>query len=53
MVSTPEIFTDNSPISTGPTMIVKHFSSRKSLYLFTEVLDVKKKIAVRWVGAAK
>ena len=42
MVSTPEIFTDNSPMSPGPPMIVKIFSARKSLCLFTEVLDVKK-----------
>ena len=52
LVYTPEIFTDNSPMSPGPPMIVKIFSARKSLCLFTEVLDVKK-TDVRQVGATK
>ena len=43
MVSTPEIFTDNSPMSPGPPMIAKKCSSIKSLHIFTEFLDVKKK----------
>ena len=34
-------------------MIVKKCSERKSIRLFTEVLDVKKKTAVRRVVAAK
>ena len=53
MVSTPEIFTDNSPVSPRPPMIVKNCSAKQSLRLFTEVLDVKNKTAVCWVGAAK
>ena len=42
MVSNPERFTDNSPISPGPPMMIKNYSARKSLRLLTEVLDVKK-----------
>ena len=53
MVSTTEIFTDNNPMSPGPPMIVKKCSERKSIRLFTEVLDVKKKTTVRRVVAAK
>ena len=52
-MSTPDKFTDNSPIPPGPPMIVKKCSASKSLRLFTEVFDVKKKTAVRRVGAAK
>ena len=44
MVSTPEIFTDNSPMSPGPPMILRNHIARKSIYLFTEVLDVKNKL---------
>ena len=53
MVSTIDIFTDNSPMSPGPPMIVKKCSERKSLCLFAEILDVKSKTAVCRVGAAK
>ena len=53
MVSTPERFTNSGPISPGPSMTVINPSARKSLSLFTEVLDVKSKTAVRRVGAAK
>ena len=53
MVSTPERFIDNSPMSPGPTMVVKKFSARKSLHIFSKFLDVKKKTAARQVGAAK
>ena len=52
MVSNPDRFKDNSPISPGPTTIVKKFSARKPIHLFTEVLDVKKTSVLR-VGAAK
>ena len=41
MVSTSEIFTDNSPMSPVPSMIIKKFSAGKSLRLFTGVLDVQ------------
>ena len=37
----------------GPPTIVKKRSAIKSLRLFTEVLDVKNKTALLWVGAAK
>ena len=53
MVSTPEIFTDNntrSPI-TPPTL--NKPSARKSLCIFTNILYVKNKTAIRRVGAAK
>ena len=53
MVSTPEIFTDNSPMSPGPPTIVKKCSLRKPLHLFTESLDVKNKTTVRWVSTDK
>ena len=53
MVSTTEIFTDNSLMSPGSPMIVKKWSARKSLHLFTEVFDVKKKTAVYRLGSAK
>ena len=53
MVSTPDMFIDNSQISLGPPMIVKKCSAQKSLRLFTEVLYVKNKPSVRRVGAAK
>ena len=53
MVSNTERFTDNIPISPEPPMIVKKCSARKSLRLFTEVLDVKDKTSVRQVGAIK
>ena len=45
MLSTHEIFTDKSAMSPGPTMIVKKCIAKKSLRLFTEVLDVQKKSA--------
>ena len=53
MVSNTERFTDNSPITPGTPIIVKKRSARKSLRLFTEVLDVKNKTTVRRIGAAK
>ena len=53
MVSTSDIFTDNIPMSHGPPMISRNNSARKSLCIFTEVLDVKSKTAVRGVGCAK
>ena len=53
MVSTPELFTNNSLIyyMTPPTL--KKPSARKSLCIFTNILDVKNKTAIRWFGAAK
>ena len=53
MVSTPEGFTNDSPISTMKSTLVKKQRARKSLCLFTNILDVKKKTATRRVGAAK
>ena len=53
VVSNPERLSDSSPISLGPPMNFKNYSARKPLCLFTEVLDVKKKISVRRVGAHK
>ena len=43
MVSTPELFTNNSPRSPMIPTIVKKQSAKKSLSLFTNILDVKKK----------
>ena len=53
MVSTPEGFTDNSPISPMKSTPVKKSRARKSLCLFTNILDVKNKTANRQVGATK
>ena len=50
IVSTTGIFTDNSPISPGPSVTVINPSARKSLCLFNEVLDSRNKTAVLWVG---
>ena len=53
MVSTPELFTDNSPIFPMTSSTIKKPSAQKSLCMFTNVLDVNKKTAYRLVGAAK
>ena len=53
MVYTPEGFTDKSPISPMNPTPVKKPSSRKSLCMFTNILDMNKKTAYRRVGAAK
>ena len=53
MVSTPEGLTDNSTIYPKTPTPVKKLSSRKSLCLFTNILDVKKKTAIRRFGADK
>ena len=44
MVSTPEVFNVNSHISPITSSPVKKPSARKSLCIFTNVLDVKKKL---------
>ena len=53
MVSTTEVFTGNSPRSPMTPTPVKKPSARKSLCLFTNILYVKKKNAIRQVGASK
>ena len=53
MVSTPEGFTDNSPISTMTSKPVKKPSAQKSLCIFTNILEVKKRTTYRQFGAAK
>ena len=53
MVSTPEVFTNKSPISPMKPTPVKKPSARKSLYMFTNILYVNKKTAYRRFGAAK
>ena len=52
LVSTPEIFIDNSPISPMISTPVKKPRARKSLCMFSNVLYVKKN-ACRRVRAAK
>ena len=42
MVSTPEWFTNNSPISPLTSTPIKKSSARKSLCLFTNIFEVKK-----------
>ena len=53
MVSTPEGFTNESPISPITSTPVNKPSARKSLCLFTTILDVKKKTATHQVGDTK
>ena len=53
MVSTTERFTENSPMSPGPSVNVKNPSARKSPRKFTEILDVKKKASVQRLCADK
>ena len=53
MVSTSEVFANNSPISTMKSSPVKKTSAQKSLYIFTNVLDVNKTNSYRQIGASK
>ena len=52
MVSTPEGSTDSSPIPPRTSTTVNKPSAQKSLYMFTNILEVKK-TAYCQVGAAK
>ena len=52
MVFTTEVFTDGSPIYHMTSTPVNKPHARKSLCLFTNILDVKK-TSTHWVGAAK
>ena len=52
MVSTPEGVTYNSPNVPMASTPVKKPSARKSLCLFTNIFDVKKKIEKLRIGAA-
>ena len=51
--STPQIFTDNSSMSPGPSVTVRNPIARKVLRLFTEILDIKKKTSDHWVGDSR
>ena len=53
ILSTPEVFTDNIPNVHMPSTPVKKPSTRKSLCLFTNILDVQPKTAKRHFVAAK
>ena len=53
MVSTPDGFTGNSPMSPRKSVTVKNTSARKSLCHFFEALDVKPKTSVCRFCAAK
>ena len=53
MVSTPELISNNRPISPMAPSPVKKPSARRSLCLFTNILDVKNKTSTCRVGAAK
>ena len=53
MVSTPEIFAYNSTMPPGSSVTVIKTSARKSLFLFTEVWDVKKETDFRRVRSSK
>ena len=53
MVSTPELLTENSPITVGKVIMQKKPSARKFLSQFLVLLDVKQKTAVLRMGALK
>ena len=53
MVSTPDLFTNNSPTSPMTSTPVKKPTARKELCLFTNILEMKNKTTIRLVGAAK
>ena len=53
IASTHEGFTNNSPISPMTSKPIKKPSAQKSLCLFTNIFEVKKKTAYRQVGADK
>ena len=53
MVSTPEGFTNNSPITPMVSTPIKKSRARKLLCIFTNILEVKNKNAYRLVGADK
>ena len=53
MVLTTEVVTDNIPNVPTTSEPVKKPSARKSLCIFTNVLDVKQKTAKRLIVAAK
>ena len=53
MVLTTEVVTYNSPNLPMTSTPVNKSSARKSLYLFTNILDVKNKISKRCIVAAK
>ena len=53
MVSTPKVFTNNSPISPMTSLPVKKQSAQKSLCMFTNIFDVKNESVYRQVGSAK
>ena len=53
MVSIPEVFTDDSTIYPMTPTPVKKPSARKSLCIFTNILDMRKKNSARRVGATK
>ena len=53
ILSTPEGVTYNCPDVPMPSTTVKKPSARKSLYLFTNILDTKPKTEKRRIGAVK
>ena len=53
LLSTPEVFTDKSPNVHMSSTTVKKPSAKKSLCLFTNILDAKPKTAKRRFSAAK
>ena len=53
MVSTPEVFTNNSNRSPMTPKPVKKPSASKSLCIFSKILDAKNKTTTHQVGAAK
>ena len=53
IVSTPEVFTNESTISPMASAPVKKPSDRKPLCIFTNILGMRKKTATRRVGYAE
>ena len=53
MVSTPEVFSENSPLSSGPFMSTKQPKARKPLCKFATTLNVKPKTYIHRICADK
>ena len=53
IASSPGVLTDNGPIYPKTSIPVKKPSTIKSIYIFTNILYVKKKTSIRRVAASK
>ena len=53
MVSTTEVFMENSPMTPGSSVIFKKPSARKSLCKIYEVFNFKQMTSIKWLGPSK